>query len=158
VLDKRAGMEFIPQREWPVQLAELLAEFGGHLGELRQGLIDGSLNDHHVLYRPLAGNMIKGPWHKGRIALLGDAVHATTPHLASGAGIAVEGAVVLAEELARRHYLEGALLAYSGRHYDRARLVVTASGRMGQIEQQGGSKEEHRQVMIDAMEALRAPL
>jgi 2-polyprenyl-6-methoxyphenol hydroxylase-like FAD-dependent oxidoreductase len=158
VLDKRAGMEFIPQREWPAQLAELLAEFGGHLGELRQGLIDGSLSDHHVLYRPLAGHMMKGPWHKGRIALLGDAVHATTPHLASGAGIAVEGAVVLAEELARRHYLEGALLAYAGRHYDRARLVVTASGRMGQIEQQGGSKEEHRQVMVDAMEALRAPL
>ena len=35
--------------------------------------------------------------HDDRVVLLGDTIHATTPHLASGAGIAVEGAVVLAE-------------------------------------------------------------
>jgi 2-polyprenyl-6-methoxyphenol hydroxylase-like FAD-dependent oxidoreductase len=102
--------------------------------------------------------MIPGPWHKGRIVLLGDTVHATTPHLASGAGIAIEGALVLAEELGRRHYLEGALLAYAGRHYDRSRLVVTASGRMGQIEQAGGSLEEHTAIMRDTQTRLRAPL
>jgi 2-polyprenyl-6-methoxyphenol hydroxylase-like FAD-dependent oxidoreductase len=102
--------------------------------------------------------MIDGPWHRGRIVLLGDAVHATTPHLASGAGIAVEGALVLAAELARRHSLEGALLAYAGRHYDRARLVVSASGRMGEIECTGGSREEHTRVMIAAQQALREPI
>lgn len=158
VLDKRAGMDFIPPAEWPEKLAELLEEFGGQIGELRDGLRQGTLDNPRVLYRPLAGHMINGPWHKGRVVLLGDTVHATTPHLASGAGIAIEGAVVLAEELARRHYLEGALLAYAGRHYDRARLVVTASGRLGQIEQEGGSVEEHTQVMRDAQEKLRAPL
>jgi len=158
VLDKRAGMDFIPPAEWPEKLAELLEEFGGHVGEIREGLRAGTLPGARVLYRPLAGHMIAGPWHKGRIVLLGDAVHATTPHLASGAGIAIEGAIVLAEELARRHYLEGALLAYAGRHYDRARLVVTASGRLGQIEQEGGSVLEHTQVMLHAQEALRAPL
>lgn len=158
VLDKRAGMDFIPPAEWPLKLAELLEEFGGQVGEIRDALRAGTMKDARVLYRPLAGHMIKGPWHKGRIVLVGDTVHATTPHLASGAGIAIEGAIVLAEELARRHYLEGALLAYAGRHYDRARLVVTASGRMGQIEQQGGSLEEHTAIMRDAQEKLRAPL
>jgi len=158
VLDKRAGMDFIPQDQWPQKLAELLAEFGGQVGQIRDALLRGEMKDAKLLYRPLAGHMIKGPWHKGRIVLLGDTVHATTPHLASGAGIAMEGAIVLAEELARRHALEGALLAYAGRHYDRARLVVSASGRMGQIEQEGGSKEEHMQVMRDAQEKLRAPL
>lgn len=115
-------------------------------------------NDDEVVYRPLEGMLVEGDWHRGRVVLLGDTVHATTPHLASGAGIAIEGALVLAEELARRHSLEGALMAYAGRHYDRARLVVSASGRMGQIEQTGGSKDEHMQVMQHAMEALRAPL
>jgi 2-polyprenyl-6-methoxyphenol hydroxylase-like FAD-dependent oxidoreductase len=158
VLDKRAGLDFIPPQLWPLKLAELLEEFGGHIGELREGLRAGTLKDARVLYRPLAGHMIPGPWHRGRIVLLGDTVHATTPHLASGAGIAMEGAIVLAEELAHRHSLEGALLAYAGRHYDRARLVVTASGRMGQIEQDGGSREEHTRVMRDAQAKLRAPI
>lgn len=158
VLDKRDGMEFIEPKRWPFVLAELLAEFGGAIGEFRDGLLDGSRKDHRILYRPLAGHMIGAPWHKGRVVLLGDAVHATTPHLASGAGIAVEGAIVLAEELARRHSLEGALTAYAGRHYDRARLVVSSSGRMGELEQTGGSLEEHRQVMLHAQQALRAPI
>lgn len=158
VLDRREGMDFIPPEEWPLKLAELLTEFGGHVGEIRQGLLDGSLDNPRLLYRPLAGHMVKGPWHKGRIVLLGDTVHATTPHLASGAGIAVEGAIVLAEELQRRHSLEGALLAYAGRHYDRASLVVRASGRLGEIEQFGGSLEEHAQIMMGAQQALRAPI
>lgn len=158
VLDKREGMDFIDPAQWPEKLAELLEEFGGQVGELRDSVLAGGMKNARLLYRPLAGHMIKGPWHRGRIVLLGDTVHATTPHLASGAGIAIEGAIVLAEELARRHYLEGALLAYAGRHYDRARLVVTASGRMGQIEREGGSVEEHTQIMRDAQEKLRAPL
>ena len=158
VLDKREGMDFIDPAQWPQQLAGLLEEFGGPLGEIRDNLRAGSLPHARVLYRPLAGHMIKGPWHQGRIVLLGDTVHATTPHLASGAGIAIEGAIVLAEELGRRHDLEGALLAYAGRHYDRARLVVTASGRMGQIERDGGSLDEHTAIMRDAQDKLRAPL
>jgi 2-polyprenyl-6-methoxyphenol hydroxylase-like FAD-dependent oxidoreductase len=158
VLDKREGMDFLAPDKWPQLLADLLEEFDGPLARLREGLLDGTLDDHRVLYRPLAGHMIEGPWHRGRVVLLGDAVHATTPHLASGAGIAVEGALVLADELRRRHSLEGALLAYAGRHYDRARLVVSASGRLGEIEREGGSRDEHTRIMVAAQQALRDPL
>lgn len=157
VLDHRDNFDFIPAEQWPPLLAELLAEFGGPLAEIRKGLLDGSL-DHRIVYRPLMGLMMAAPWHRGRVVLLGDAVHATTPHLAMGAGIAVEGAVVLAEELARCHFLEGALTAYAGRRYDRARLVVSSSMRLGEIEQTGGSKEEHTQVMLHALKALTAPI
>lgn len=158
VLDRREGMDFIPPEQWPLKLAELLEEFGGQIGEIRDSLRAGRMADARVLYRPLAGHMIPPPWHRGRLVLLGDAIHATTPHLASGAGIAVEGAIVLAEELARRNSLEGALVAYGGRHFDRASLVVRASGRLGQIEREGGSRDEHTQVMVAAQQALRAPL
>ena len=157
-LDKRDDMDFIPPEQWPAMLADLLQEFGGAVGDVRDALRSGSITHQRIVYRPLTGHMISAPWHRGRIVLLGDAVHATTPHLASGAGIAIEAAIVLAEELARRHSLEGALTAYAGRHFDRAHLVVTASGRMGQIERTGGAKEEHMQVMQHAMEALRAPI
>lgn len=39
-------------------------------------------------------------WVRGRVALLGDAVHAMTPNIGQGAGMAMEDAAVLAEELA----------------------------------------------------------
>ncbi len=39
----------------------------------------------HIVYRPLEALLLPRPWSKGRIVLIGDAVHATTPHLASGA-------------------------------------------------------------------------
>jgi 2-polyprenyl-6-methoxyphenol hydroxylase-like FAD-dependent oxidoreductase len=57
-----------------------------------------------------------------RIVLLGDAVHATTPHLASGAGMAVESGIVLAEELARTPDVASGLRAYQER-----RLTVAAT-------------------------------
>ncbi|MFT4196730.1 MAG: FAD-dependent oxidoreductase [Pseudoxanthomonas sp.] len=158
VLDPRKDMDYLPPEQWTTELAGLLAEFGGQVGRIREGLLDGSLAQARVLYRPLAGHLIPPPWHYGRVVLLGDAVHATTPHLASGAGIAIEGALILAEELRRRHSLDGALAAYAGRHYDRAALVVTASGLLGLIEQNAGSHQEHHRLMVDTLEALRAPL
>ncbi|WP_321944414.1 FAD-dependent oxidoreductase [Paraburkholderia tropica] len=158
VLDKREGMDFIEPGMWPQLLAELLAEFGGVIGDFRRALLDCSLSKPRLLYRPLIGHMIDGPWHRGRIVLLGDAIHATTPHLASGSGIAIEGAIILAEEIERRRSLEGALLAYAGRHYDRAQLVVSASGRLGEIEREGGSKEEHTRIIVETQNALRFPI
>ena len=47
-------------------------------------------DDDEVVYKPLEWLFLEGHWHKGRVALLGDAVHATTPHLGQGAGMAIE--------------------------------------------------------------------
>lgn len=159
-LDQREHADFIEPTRWPGLLADLLAEFAATqaLGDVRARLLDGRITHEQIVYRPLLGHLMPAPWHRGRVVLLGDAVHATTPHLASGAGIAIEGALVLAEELARRHSLEGALAAYAGRCYDRARLVVMSSLRMGELEQHGGSKDEQMQTMAHAMEALRAAI
>ena len=43
--------------------------------------------------------LVPVPWHRGSVALLGDAAHATTLHLTTGASLAVEDALVLTEEL-----------------------------------------------------------
>ncbi|MBN3807607.1 FAD-dependent oxidoreductase [Paraburkholderia sp. Ac-20347] len=158
VLDRRDNMNFIEPAHWQKELARLLAEFGGVVGQFRDGLLDGSIRHPRILYRPLSSHLIAGPWHRGRIALLGDAVHATTPHLASGAGIAIEGALVLAEELERRPSLEDALAAYADRHRDRASLVVDASCRLGELERERGPRDEYTRVMVEAQQALRAPM
>ena len=85
------------------------------------------VDDRSVVYRPLEALLVEGPWHNGRIVFLGDAVHATTPHLGQGAGMAIEDSIVLAEELARHDDIESALTAYRDRRFERCAYVVRSS-------------------------------
>ncbi len=84
-------------------------------------------DDDGVVYRPLEGMLVEGAWHRGRVVLIGDAVHATTPHLGQGAGMAIEDSLVLAEELARHEDVEGAFNAYRARRFERCAYIVRAS-------------------------------
>lgn len=84
-------------------------------------------DDDGVVYRPLEGMLVEGPWHRGRVVLLGDAVHATTPHLGQGAGMAIEDSLVLAEELDRAETVEDAFTAYRARRFDRCAYIVRQS-------------------------------
>lgn len=80
-----------------------------------------------VVYRPLEWLMLEGDWHKGRVALLGDAVHSTTPHLGQGAGLAIEDALVLADELSKASNPLEAFTNYRNRRYERCDYIVKAS-------------------------------
>lgn len=84
-------------------------------------------DDAEVVYRPLEALLVDGPWHAGRTVLLGDSVHATTPHLGQGAGMAIEDAIVLAEEIARHDTPEAAFAAYRARRFERCRYIVEES-------------------------------
>ena len=90
--------------------------------------------------------------------LIGDAVHATTPHLASGAGLGIEDGLVLAEELAAATELGAALERFQQRRWERCRLVVENSLRLGDIERSGGSQQEHADIMRSSMMALVQPV
>ncbi|MFD3555919.1 FAD-dependent monooxygenase [Streptomyces goshikiensis] len=71
----------------------------------------------------------------GRIALLGDAAHAMTPHLGQGACQALEDAVTLAAALATGPTVEAALARYDTERRPRSQAVARAArqaGRMGQ--------------------------
>jgi 2-polyprenyl-6-methoxyphenol hydroxylase-like FAD-dependent oxidoreductase len=92
-----------------------------------KALGEGIIEDSGVVYRPLEGMLVKGAWSKGSVVLLGDAVHATTPHLGQGAGMAIEDAIVLAEELERHDEVETALRAYRERRFERCAFIVDAS-------------------------------
>lgn len=84
-------------------------------------------DDDAVVYRPLEGMFVDGDWHRGRVVMLGDAVHATTPHLGQGAGMAIEDAIVLAEEIDSASTPTEAFSAYQGRRYERCKYIVDAS-------------------------------
>jgi 2-polyprenyl-6-methoxyphenol hydroxylase-like FAD-dependent oxidoreductase len=108
----------------------LAAAMRGKAGQcapaIRQ-LADQITVDEAVVYRPLESLLVEGPWHSGRVVLLGDAVHATTPHLGQGAGMAIEDSLVLAEELARHAAVEGAFNAFRARRFQRCAYIVRAS-------------------------------
>jgi 2-polyprenyl-6-methoxyphenol hydroxylase-like FAD-dependent oxidoreductase len=72
-------------------------------------------------------------WHAGRVALLGDAAHATTPNLGQGGAQAIEDAWVLAESLARYAEPAQAFVAYQRVRQTKATMIVNRSWQMGKL-------------------------
>jgi 2-polyprenyl-6-methoxyphenol hydroxylase-like FAD-dependent oxidoreductase len=68
-------------------------------------------------------------WSSGRVVLVGDAAHATTPGVGQGAAQAIEDAVVLAERLADGGDLATALGEYEQIRRPRAEAVLKMSRR-----------------------------
>ena len=154
VTERRESPDHIEEARWPDELRGILQGFGGLIGEIREGL-----NAHsRILYRPFFAILLPPPWHKGRVVLIGDAAHATTPHLASGAGIGVEDALVLAEELERSTDLAEALNSFTQRRYERCRMVVENSLELPDMERRDAPREQHEQLMRSSMIALLAPI
>jgi 2-polyprenyl-6-methoxyphenol hydroxylase-like FAD-dependent oxidoreductase len=112
------------------QLAELMRErlsaYTGLVAELREQIIDPS----GVVYKPMESVAVANPWGKGRILLIGDAAHATTPHLAQGAAMAIEDAVLLAEILARDGVVSDLVKEFMSRRYARANFVYDSSNQI----------------------------
>jgi 2-polyprenyl-6-methoxyphenol hydroxylase-like FAD-dependent oxidoreductase len=68
-------------------------------------------------------------WSDGRVVLIGDAAHATTPGVGQGAAQAIEDAVVLADRLAGSDDLSAALGEYEALRRPRADAVLKISRR-----------------------------
>ncbi len=109
-------------------LAENMCEkMRSHSAQAIREMADDITDNEGVVYRPLEGMMLRGDWHSGRVVLLGDAVHATTPHLGQGAGLAIEDSIVLADELGKHDTLEAAFKAFRDRRFERCRYIVDKS-------------------------------
>jgi 2-polyprenyl-6-methoxyphenol hydroxylase-like FAD-dependent oxidoreductase len=62
-------------------------------------------------------------WTAGRVVLIGDAAHASSPNMAQGAAMAAEDALVLADLLATVQPVESALDGFEQRRKDRVAFV-----------------------------------
>ena len=91
------------------------------------GLAEQITDDDGVVYKPLEWHFLDQDWHKGRVVLIGDAAHGTTPHLGQGAGMAIEDSLVLAEELGRAGSVAQALASFQKRRFDRCKYIVESS-------------------------------
>lgn len=155
LLQRSPSNPWIAVEDQPRRLYEAMAGWGGIAPEVRETVL--TTNASTINYRPLEAVLLPNPWYRGRVVLIGDAAHATTPHLASGAGMAVEDGIVLAEEITRGGDIDTALPRFMQRRFERGKLVVENSLRLGELEMTHGSPVEHTRVMMAAVAALAQP-
>jgi 2-polyprenyl-6-methoxyphenol hydroxylase-like FAD-dependent oxidoreductase len=132
-------------------MREHLRDFGGLAAELR----DAIGGPQTVDYRPLEALLVPAPWHRGRVVVVGDAAHVTTPHLAAGGAMCLEDALVLAEELGRGGSIDDGLRRFDERRFERCRYVVETSVYLsdGQMRSDANA-EEHNNRYREAVRFL----
>ena len=121
---REPGNPWMPRERLHELMRERLHGHTGLIGEIRERITDPD----DVVYKPLETLMLAPPWHGGRVVLIGDAVHAMTPHMAQGAAMAVEDAVVLAQLLAGEDDLGATLDAFTRRREPRVRRRLRRLG------------------------------
>ncbi|HEY8235307.1 MAG TPA: FAD-dependent oxidoreductase [Gaiellaceae bacterium] len=113
--------------------AEILRRFSGWhqpIAAIADSADEGAILRNDVYYlEPLPR------WSEGRIVLVGDAAHATTPGVGQGAAQAIEDAVVLADRLASGGDLKTALAEYEAIRRPRAEAVLKLSRRVDKAAQ-----------------------
>lgn len=114
-------------------LLEHIAHYGGLTGRVRDEYLV-HVSDDDIVLRPEESLIASAPWHRGRIVLVGDAVHTVTPHLGQGAAQAIEDGVVLASSLAASDDVEAAFADYTARRFERCKLVVDTCLAIGEWE------------------------
>ncbi len=81
-------------------------------------------------------------WHAGRVLLIGDAAHASSPILGQGGCLAMEDALVLAEILQAGHSISDALSAYESRRKPRVKWIQQQSlALFAKMRQESGSSQ-----------------
>ena len=110
-------------------MRELASHYHGPWDDIRAVMTDPDRTN----YTWFESHLLPPPWNRGRVVLIGDAVHTCPPTIAQGAAMALEDAVVLADVLLAVDVLDqGAFDAFTARRYDRAKTVVDASVQLGQ--------------------------
>jgi 2-polyprenyl-6-methoxyphenol hydroxylase-like FAD-dependent oxidoreductase len=115
------------------QKARLLERFDGYAFGVPE--IIAATPAEAILHNDIVDRPPADRWSAGRVTLLGDAAHPTTPNLGQGAAMAIESSVVLARCLAAHDSLSAALAAYEATRRPRTSYVTEASWRLGRVAQ-----------------------
>lgn len=154
LLEPSKTADWIPDDELHSRLFKLMEPYGGVVADVRATLGP----DSNIVARPLETVVCPPPWYtEDGVVLIGDAAHATTPQLASGAGMAMEDGVVLGECIAAHATLDAALRAFMARRFDRCSFVVEKSLTLGGLEKAGATPLEQIRVVEQALMELNEP-
>jgi 2-polyprenyl-6-methoxyphenol hydroxylase-like FAD-dependent oxidoreductase len=114
-----------PAVDPPPPLDQLFAGFAEPIPELLDLLNAG--NGLHA--GPIEEVVLAGPWWRGPVLLVGDAAHATAPSMGEGVAMALEDALVLADELESAAGIADALPGYEARRRRRTDWVLAQTRR-----------------------------
>ncbi|MEJ2889498.1 FAD-dependent monooxygenase [Actinomycetospora aeridis] len=145
---------FRPDPDAAAAVRARLAPFGG-FGATARAAVDESTPINYTVFENL---LVAEPWHRDRVLVLGDAAHATTPHLAAGAAMCLEDAVALGEELGAGAGIDDGLRTFAKRRFDRCRYVVETSAQISWWETHPGTPgADHAGLMGQAFAQLAQP-
>lgn len=117
--------------EMLADFVELSRAYHGPWDQVRDAFTDTD----KIHYTWFEQHLLDAPWHRGRVVLIGDAVHVCPPTIAQGAAMAFEDALVLGELLTERDRLDDELwAAFTDRRFERVKTVVDASMQMAEWE------------------------
>jgi FAD-dependent urate hydroxylase len=122
----RAELAGTSTQGWQQRLLELFADDLSRISGIIQAT-ESEIGAHTVDDMPTIPT-----WHRGPVALVGDAAHATSPNAGQGASLAMEDALVVAKCLRDLPDPEQAFAAYERLRRERAEKVVAYSRRIGQ--------------------------
>lgn len=116
-----------PREDWASLMASRFAVFRGPAAPFLDELGPQS----ELLYTAVEEILMPAPWHRGRVLLIGDAAHASTPFMGQGGAMAVEDAVVLGRLLERSADIDRTLERFSARRPPACRFVQDVSRQVG---------------------------
>ena len=118
---------FIPTEKWVDSMKLQLMEFAGPAKPFLAEL--GEQNE--VFFTAVEEVVMPLPWHRGRVLLIGDACHASTPFMGQGGAMAMQDALVLVRALSNRDELENALSLFGKARLPVCEFVQDASRAVG---------------------------
>ncbi len=114
-------------------LLEMCKPFSKTVNDLIESVVENEIIQTDLFdFKPIQ------KWTDGRVALIGDAAHATTPNLGQGACQAIEDAWVLAEELSTNNGIETSLLNFQKRRIEKATFITNTSWLFSQMTNTSG--------------------
>lgn len=110
----------------PNDIARIFASFPPHATRLISSTDEAELLHHDIAdIKPL------DQFVYGRIILLGDAAHATTPNMGQGAGQAMEDGIVFVRCLNKTNNLQEAFACYERKRVKRTKKIINLSRQIG---------------------------
>lgn len=135
------------------EVRRLMQNFHGDFDWLRESIDENTF----LNFQEIEWIFVEGPWHRGRVLALGEAVHAVPPLIAQGAALCLEDALLLAEHITVDGDLETQLTEFHDRRVPRVKGVVDASLQLAHWEQNPGSPDaDPGRVMNESLLALVA--
>jgi len=121
----RTELEAIPTEEWKEKLLRLHTDDHDEITDIIRST-DGEIGKWPVYDLPSLPT-----WHQGPVCLIGDAAHATSPHVGQGASLAMEDAIVLAKCLRDVKVVPDAFETFEAMRRDRVEDIVEMSRETG---------------------------